>query len=218
MITPIKKPPYRDLLDWEKEFNTAVNKIRYLIEQTIANLKTWRILHTGYRRPLATSTTTISTVIALQFYAISRITLIGGKFPLAHRLKHPAATALSAGARLPQCDDAVEVVVFRAEGLLIAAGRPGPAVNANRRSALRCGPQQAQQLTSSRVRRALHALTREVLTLGREAGPGQGDHSNSNERCNESSRNSTTCGHHCLLNVVPHALPVSHNFGAGAAY
>jgi hypothetical protein len=71
MITPIKKPPYRDLLDWEKEFNTAVNKIRYLIEQTIANLKTWRILHTDYRRPLATFTTTISTVIALQFYAIS---------------------------------------------------------------------------------------------------------------------------------------------------
>jgi hypothetical protein len=71
MITPIKKPPYRDLLDWEKEFNTAVNKIRYRIEQTIANLKTWRILHTDYRRPLATFTTTISTVIALHFYAIS---------------------------------------------------------------------------------------------------------------------------------------------------
>jgi len=34
MITPIKKPPYRDLLNWENEFNTAVNKIRYLIEQT----------------------------------------------------------------------------------------------------------------------------------------------------------------------------------------
>jgi hypothetical protein len=71
MITPIKKPSYRDLLDWEKEFNTAVNKIRYLIEQTIANLKTWRILHTDYRRPLATFTTTISTAIALHFYSIS---------------------------------------------------------------------------------------------------------------------------------------------------
>ncbi len=71
MITPIKKPPYRDPLGWEKEFNTAVNKIRYLIEQTIANLKTWRILHTDYRRPLATFTTTISTVIELHFYAIN---------------------------------------------------------------------------------------------------------------------------------------------------
>jgi DDE superfamily endonuclease len=71
MITPIRKPADRELLDWEKEFNTNVNKIRYLIERTIANLKTWRILHTDYRRPLPTFTTTISTVIALHFYAIS---------------------------------------------------------------------------------------------------------------------------------------------------
>ncbi|MDQ3402066.1 MAG: transposase, partial [Actinomycetota bacterium] len=35
----------------------------------IANLKTWRILHTDYRRPLATFDTTISAVIALYFYA-----------------------------------------------------------------------------------------------------------------------------------------------------
>lgn len=71
MLTPLKKPAHRALLDWEKEFNTAVNKIRYLIEQTIANVKTWRIFHTDYRRPLATFTETISTVIALEFYKIS---------------------------------------------------------------------------------------------------------------------------------------------------
>jgi len=35
MITPIRKPPYRDMLDWEKKLNTAVNQIRYKIEQTI---------------------------------------------------------------------------------------------------------------------------------------------------------------------------------------
>ena len=69
MVTPIKKPIYRDLLDWEKKFNTQINKIRWIIERTIANLKTWRILHTDYRRPLATFATTISTVIALHFYA-----------------------------------------------------------------------------------------------------------------------------------------------------
>jgi DDE superfamily endonuclease/Helix-turn-helix of DDE superfamily endonuclease len=69
MITPIKKPAHRKLLDWEKEFNKQVNKIRYVIEQTIANFKTWRIMHTDYRRPLATFDTTISTVIALHFYA-----------------------------------------------------------------------------------------------------------------------------------------------------
>ena len=46
MITPIRKPECRDLLDWEKEFSTQVNKIRYMIEQVIANFKTWRIMHT----------------------------------------------------------------------------------------------------------------------------------------------------------------------------
>jgi hypothetical protein len=58
-------------LDWEKEFNRGVNKIRYMIERTIANFKTWRILHTDDRRPLSTFTETITTVIALHFYKIS---------------------------------------------------------------------------------------------------------------------------------------------------
>lgn len=71
MITPIKKPAHRDLLDWEKEFNTAINRIRWKIEQAIANLKTWRILHTDYRRPLATFSETISAVIGLHFYRFS---------------------------------------------------------------------------------------------------------------------------------------------------
>ena len=71
MITPIKKPAHRKLLDWEKEFNKAVNKIRYQIEQVIANFKTWRILHTDYRRPLATFKDAITTVIALHFYKLA---------------------------------------------------------------------------------------------------------------------------------------------------
>jgi hypothetical protein len=69
MITPVRKPAHRDLLDWEKEFSTAVNRIRYVIEQVIANFKTWRVMHTDYRRPLATFPETISAVIALHFYA-----------------------------------------------------------------------------------------------------------------------------------------------------
>jgi DDE superfamily endonuclease/Helix-turn-helix of DDE superfamily endonuclease len=68
MITPVKKREYRGLLDWEKEFNTQVNKIRYVIEQVIANFKTWRIMHTDYRRPIETFNTTISAVIGLHFW------------------------------------------------------------------------------------------------------------------------------------------------------
>ncbi len=40
MITPIRKPAHRKLMDWEKEFNKQVNKIRYVIEQASANFKT----------------------------------------------------------------------------------------------------------------------------------------------------------------------------------
>ena len=68
MITPIKKPQGRDLLDWEKEFNKQVNNIRATIERVIANFKAWRIMHTDYRRPLATFATTISAVIGLHFW------------------------------------------------------------------------------------------------------------------------------------------------------
>jgi DDE superfamily endonuclease len=71
MITPFRKPAGGELHDWQKEFNTQVNKIRYVIEQVIANFKTWRIMHTDYRRPIGTFATTISTVIALHFYKIA---------------------------------------------------------------------------------------------------------------------------------------------------
>ena len=68
MITPVRKPEGRDLLEWEKEFNKQVNKIRSMIERVIANFKTWRIMHTDYRRPIDTFATTISAVIGLHFW------------------------------------------------------------------------------------------------------------------------------------------------------
>jgi DDE superfamily endonuclease/Helix-turn-helix of DDE superfamily endonuclease len=71
MITPIRKPAHRDLQDWEKEFSTAVNRIRYVVERAIANFKTWRIMHTDYRRPLSTFAQTISVVVGLYFYRMS---------------------------------------------------------------------------------------------------------------------------------------------------
>ena len=69
MITPFRKPKHRELFSWEKEFNTGVARFRWIIEQVIANFKTWRIMHTDYRRPLQTFTETISAVVALHFYA-----------------------------------------------------------------------------------------------------------------------------------------------------
>jgi DDE superfamily endonuclease len=69
MITPIRKKPGQEhLTENEKTYNQDVNHIRYQIERTIAHLKTWRILHTDYRRPYKTFPETIATVIALHFY------------------------------------------------------------------------------------------------------------------------------------------------------
>ena len=71
VITPIKKPAHRDMLDWEKEFNAGINSVRAVIERTISHLKNWEILHRDYRRPLATFRTTISAVVALHFYTLA---------------------------------------------------------------------------------------------------------------------------------------------------
>ena len=56
-ITPFKKPQGGKLLDWQKEFNAEVNRLRAPVERAIAHLKSWRILHTDYRRPLRTYVT-----------------------------------------------------------------------------------------------------------------------------------------------------------------
>ncbi|PPK61110.1 transposase family protein [Actinokineospora auranticolor] len=47
------------------EFNRHHNSIRVVVERAITRLKTWRVLHTDYRRPIDT----ISAVIGLYFYA-----------------------------------------------------------------------------------------------------------------------------------------------------
>jgi DDE superfamily endonuclease len=68
MITPFRKPPGGELLDWQKEYNVQVSKIRWMIEQVISHFKNWTIMHTDYRRPLGTFSTTISAVVGLHFY------------------------------------------------------------------------------------------------------------------------------------------------------
>jgi transposase len=70
-ITPIKKPECRDLLAWEKEFNAEVSRLRAPVERAIAHLKSWRILHTDYRRPLHTYITSYRAAVGLYFFNLS---------------------------------------------------------------------------------------------------------------------------------------------------
>ena len=61
ITTPYRKPAGGRLLDWQKEFNTTINEIRYVIERAIANFKTWRSMHSDYRRPRHTYATAFRT-------------------------------------------------------------------------------------------------------------------------------------------------------------
>jgi hypothetical protein len=51
-LTPYRKPEYRELTAAEGLFNRQVNQRRWVVEQGIAHLRSWKILATGYRRPL----------------------------------------------------------------------------------------------------------------------------------------------------------------------
>ncbi|MHC2185825.1 hypothetical protein ACVLV4_001468 [Rathayibacter agropyri] len=69
MVTPIKKQPgEEDLPDHAKQHNRFVNTHRYVIERTIANIMTWRIFHTDYRRPLRTFQDAFNAVRGLIFF------------------------------------------------------------------------------------------------------------------------------------------------------
>ena len=68
MITPHKKPPNGELSEAAKEANKSINKIRQVVERTIAHIKAWRILHTDYRRPLHTFEQTITAALSLYVF------------------------------------------------------------------------------------------------------------------------------------------------------
>lgn len=67
-ITPTRKPLGANLAKSDHDYNTSIGKIRWRIEQTIANIKTWRILHTDYRRPFHTYLQAFRTTRALIFF------------------------------------------------------------------------------------------------------------------------------------------------------
>ena len=68
MITPHKKPPNGELSEAAEEANKSINRIRQVVERTIAHIKSWRILHTDYRRPLHTFEQTITAALSLYVF------------------------------------------------------------------------------------------------------------------------------------------------------
>ena len=94
-ITPFKKPQGGELLDWQKEFNAQVNKLRAPVERAIAHLKSWRILHTDYRRPLRTYVTSYRAAVGLYFFKLN----FGSRNWCITRATIPRCSALSASRR-----------------------------------------------------------------------------------------------------------------------
>jgi DDE superfamily endonuclease len=70
VTTPFKKPAGGELLDWHRDVNTVINRHRYVIERAIANFKTWRAMHTDYRRPVSTYKTAFTAIRALHFFKL----------------------------------------------------------------------------------------------------------------------------------------------------
>ena len=68
ITTPIRKPQFRKLLQWEHEWNNQVSSFRAPVERAVATLKTWRILFTDYRRPLKTFKSSFHAATGLYFF------------------------------------------------------------------------------------------------------------------------------------------------------
>lgn len=73
VLTPARKPPGGVLSCGQKEANWHLSGIRAAVERAIAHLKNWKILATGYRRPLRTLSTCLAAVTALEFYRLNQI-------------------------------------------------------------------------------------------------------------------------------------------------
>jgi len=67
-VTPRKKPIGGQLVKSDHQRNTSIHKIRWAIELANAHIKTWRILHTDYRRPFRTYAQAFRTIRALIFF------------------------------------------------------------------------------------------------------------------------------------------------------
>jgi len=69
--TPRKKPPGGKLSTGDKRENANISRLRAPVERAMAHIKSWRILHTDYRRPLKTYQTSFRATIGLFFFRSS---------------------------------------------------------------------------------------------------------------------------------------------------
>ena len=71
IVLIVGAPVGGELLPWQKQFNQQVNSLRASVERAIANLKTWRVLHTDYRRSCSTYREAYDAARGLFFFSIT---------------------------------------------------------------------------------------------------------------------------------------------------
>jgi len=71
MITPRKKPYRGEPSKSDKECNAEISALRAPVERAIAHLKSWRILHTDYRRPYSTYRDAFNAARSLFFFSLT---------------------------------------------------------------------------------------------------------------------------------------------------
>ncbi|WP_185174199.1 transposase family protein [Rothia nasimurium] len=69
LVTPNKRPAGEKLGRNRKAVNRQINRLRSVVERVIANVMAWRVLHTGFRRPLGSYRRVFSVVRGLVFFA-----------------------------------------------------------------------------------------------------------------------------------------------------
>ena len=71
LLTPTKRHPGVRMRAVVRQNNRRINRLRSVVERVIAQVKTWRVLHMGFRRPLGSYGRMFSVVRGLIFFAAS---------------------------------------------------------------------------------------------------------------------------------------------------
>ncbi|WP_239313626.1 transposase [Frankia sp. Cj3] len=71
MVTPRKRPHGGELGEMDKKCNADLSALRAPVERVVAHFKSWRILHTDYRRPYHTYHDAYDATRGLFFFSIS---------------------------------------------------------------------------------------------------------------------------------------------------
>ena len=71
LLTSVKRKPGVRMRAAVRENNRRIIRLRSVVERVIAQVKTWKVLHSGFRRPLSSYGKVFSVARSLMFVAVS---------------------------------------------------------------------------------------------------------------------------------------------------